>query len=568
MKRNNYLQNRFFASFVPVCIIAVMAFSLTNVVDSFVASNIIGGNALAAVEITAPITALLAVVSGILGGGALTLCTYYIGEGREERVAPIFTLTILLGAALGLVLAVLSRVMPESLAAAMGADEELIGEAGDYISGIAWGCVPMVMSFMLMNFVRMDGSEMLPMIATVCSTLTNIVLDFVLAGTMKMGVLGLALATSISNAFSMCVNLTHFFKKKRLLRLTSFVKRGVGGDFKKTLRFGTPEALNTFGQVVRGIFLNFILVGLGGAAAMNTLAIQTTVNSILCAIPQGVGSALNFNIGVYFGEKDDGAIVAAMKTAFRIGFALCGALLIVLLIFAEQVVGFFGTGTPEAAVAIRYLGFALLFNCGTEIFVRYFQSVHNIKLSYFVGVMHQCGFLIPCVYVLTPMMSVTGVWLSMVLAEALTLLGLIVLVWLKNRRIPRFVDLLTLPEEITRKTVMEFSVEGNPKAAEEAVLQVQNSLGETAAEALRILSDNLLTHGYKKGKHWFDVRFSRIKDDSLQLCLRDDGRAFDPTVWLQDHPEANSDLCRLKSIAKSIDYHYTMRTNNTFVVLK
>lgn len=103
MKRNSYLLNKFFASFLPVCIIAVMAFSLANVVDSFVASNFIGRDALAAVKIASPIIALLAVVSGILGGGALTLCTYYIGEGKEERVAPIFTLTIILGAILGFI---------------------------------------------------------------------------------------------------------------------------------------------------------------------------------------------------------------------------------------------------------------------------------------------------------------------------------------------------------------------------------------------------------------------------------------------------------------------------------
>ena len=194
-------------------------------------------------------------------------------------------------------------------------------------------------------------------------------------------------------------------------------------------------------------------------------------------------------------------------------------------------------------------------------------SIHNIKLSNFVGVMHQFGFLIPCVYLLTPKMGVTGVWLSMVLAEALTILSLIAIAWLKNRRIPKSRDLLMLPKEIIGRTVMEFSVEGTPKAAKEAVLQVQNSLGETAAEALRILSDNLLTHGYKKGRHWFDVRFSRT-EDGLQLSLRDDGCEFDPTAWLKDHPEENTDLCRLNNFAKRIEYYYTMRTNNTFITLQ
>jgi len=563
MKSNNYLLNKFYKMYIPVCIICVAAYSINQVVDSFVASNIIGSTALAAMGIASPISAVVAVFAGILGGGGLLLCTKYIGEGQKEKVNALFTYIVITGLVIAQILTLICGLMSETVATIFGANDELVHDAGIYIQSYSYGLIATFMNFMLMNFVRLDGADTLPLVATLIGTIGNIVMDIVFCKYLHWGIFGLALATSLTGFISFSVVLTYFFKKDRMLHFAKMYDVINIHDVTEVLKLGSPEALNTFCQVARAIMLNFVLVGIGSTMAMNSYSIQETVNSIFCAVPVGIASALNFNVGLYYGEKDGNAVKKALKKAVKIAVTCSIVLLLIIMVSSRAIVNLFGTGTEDAVVAVKFLGVILLFRSLSEILVRYFQSVHKISMSLYTGVAHHVLFMFISLKIFPPLFGIKGVWIAMITAEALAVISVVVISLIKSKGEFNDSKLLMIPKEIDNLPLVDISVENSNSMYEQACDFIKLRVGEQACEYFSKIAEHLLSNGYKVGKHFFDVSILKVGEDMI-LRIRDDAEKYDPKELLLG---VENDDSKYSSMIKdeNIDYHYTMRINTTTI---
>lgn len=546
--------------YIPVCIVCVAAYSINQVVDSFVASNVIGSTALAAMGIASPISAVVAVFSGILGGGGLLLCTKYIGEGQKEKVNALFTYIVITGLVLAQILTLICGLMPETVASLLGANAELVHEAGIYIQSYSYGVIATFMNFMLMNFVRLDGADSLPLVATLLGTVGNIIMDIVFCKYFQWGVFGLALATSLTGFISFAVVMTYFLKKDRILHLSKMYDVIDIRDVADVLKLGSPEALNTFCQVARAIMLNYVLVGIGSTMAMNSYAIQDTVNSIVCAVPVGIAAALNFNVGLYYGEKDGNAVKKTLKAAIKIAIACSVVLLVIIVILSKTIVSLFGTGTEEAVTAVRFLGIVLLFRSLSEVFVKYFQSVHKVGMSLYIGFAHHVLFMFISLRIFPPLFGLKGVWIAMIFAEALAVISVIIISLIKSKGDFSESKLFMIPKEIDYLPLVDISVENNAEMFDKAYEIVKANAGKRELECFSRIAGYLLSNGYKGGKHFFDVSITKI-DEGMILRIRDDAEKYNPKeVIMNGNAEDDFNICD-----DCIDYHYTMRINTTSI---
>jgi putative MATE family efflux protein len=581
IKSSDYLVKKVFKSYFTVSVVSILAMSLGTTVDSLVAGNLIGENVLAALGIASPIIVFLSTISGILGSGALALCTVFIGEEKPERVNPVFTAATLMCLFFSLVIAVLCMVVPEAIAALLGAKGELLTPAADYIFGLSFGCIFVSGSFIMLNFVRMDGSKNLPMYSISSMTLVNIGLDFLVAGPLRMGAFGLALATSISYVVSLGVCLTHFLHKENTLRFVSM--KGAGEDIKRIFHLGAPNALNRFSHVGRALFLNHMLAFLGGAAAVAAFTVQNTVNSIVAAIPQGAGQTLTFAEGIFYGERDRRYLRRTLTIAIRYGGVICLGMVVVLVLLASpitQLFGFDAATSGTAAMAVRYLAIALPFTVITEVLVSFYQSVHNVKMSNFVAIAHYVGFLIPAVFALTPFMGLNGVWLGTVVSELLTIAAIYCIVWIRKRSLSNSADdLMMLPDDFDTDPAdaMEFSIGGEVDKTAEASEQVRlfaqtHALKKREQYAFALpteeLGNNVIRQvfGQNPGNRTFDIRIA-IADEGIIFRLRDDGSAFNPVAFVESISNAEADAASnigirmALAMAENVDYRYTLEMN-------
>ena len=78
--------------------------------------------------------------------------------------------------------------------------------------------IPSGLSTALQGFCRNDGSPVLVSAATVIGTVVNIIGDYLLIFPLQMGVASAAIATGVSQLLTFLIILSHFLRKKGVLR--------------------------------------------------------------------------------------------------------------------------------------------------------------------------------------------------------------------------------------------------------------------------------------------------------------------------------------------------------------
>ena len=100
-----------------------------TMVDGLFVSNLVGMEALSAINLTAPAIALITAISGMLATGGSAVVMRKMGEHREAEARQDFTLLILTNAVVGAVMMLLGYGFMEELLGTMGLSPAEIGRA-------------------------------------------------------------------------------------------------------------------------------------------------------------------------------------------------------------------------------------------------------------------------------------------------------------------------------------------------------------------------------------------------------------------------------------------------------
>ena len=125
--------------------IAMMIFtSIYGVVDGLFVSNIVGKAEFTAVNFIMPVLMITGSVGFMFGAGGSALVSKTLGEGRRDKANSLFSRLVYVSAGLGVVLAVTGFVLMPVIAAALGADGELLKNCVIY-GRIVVSAMPMFM---------------------------------------------------------------------------------------------------------------------------------------------------------------------------------------------------------------------------------------------------------------------------------------------------------------------------------------------------------------------------------------------------------------------------------------
>lgn len=94
-KADSKIISAMFFKLLPVQIILVAVTSLNSIIDSAMAGNLIGPQALTALGFFWPVITFMNMVTAILSGGATILCGKFMGKNQTERSKSVFTLDVL-----------------------------------------------------------------------------------------------------------------------------------------------------------------------------------------------------------------------------------------------------------------------------------------------------------------------------------------------------------------------------------------------------------------------------------------------------------------------------------------
>ena len=206
-------EKKLFTRYVSQNILGMLGISIYILADTFFISLAEGADGITALNLVLPVYSLIFAIGAMIGVGSAI--RFKILRARKDKDAELYFSNALLWAfAIGIVFILIGILMPEKVVALLGGDERIVAVGKDY-TAIFMMFSPFFMWNHICNaFVRNDGAPSVAMAATLCSSLFNVVFDYVLMFPLGLGMRGAALATALSPVLGVSICCVHLLSKK------------------------------------------------------------------------------------------------------------------------------------------------------------------------------------------------------------------------------------------------------------------------------------------------------------------------------------------------------------------
>lgn len=313
---------------------------LYNTVDSIIVGNYIGSEALAAVGSSGSlINLLIGFCIGASAGAGVVIAQFYGAQDREGVRKAVHT-TIAIAIAAGAVLTVVGIVATPILLKAMGTPQEVFDQASIYLKVYFGGILFSVVYNMSAGILNAVGNSKRSLVYLMIAATSNIFLDLLFVVVLKMGIVGVAIATDISQLLSCIFIILFLVRSEDVYRVKLKDIRCYDNLLGKILKIGLPtgvqnivislsnvivqSSVNSFGAVAMAGFAAYIKVD-----GFNILPVLSFSMAATTFVGQNVGA----------GRLDRVKKGMYVSVAMGIIYTVCTGIL--LLTFAPQVIGVF-----------------------------------------------------------------------------------------------------------------------------------------------------------------------------------------------------------------------------------
>lgn len=196
--------------FVMPSIIMMIFTSVYGVVDGIFVSNYVGKTPFAAVNLIMPFLMALGTVGFMLGTGGSAYVSAVLGTGKKKESDRYFTMIVLVGIMVGIVISIIGFIFIRPIAGAMGANEILIEDCVTYGRILVIFITPFILQNIFQSFFVTAERPKLGLMMTVVAGCTNIFLDWLFVAVLEWGIEGAAIATGISQIIGGIIPLFYF----------------------------------------------------------------------------------------------------------------------------------------------------------------------------------------------------------------------------------------------------------------------------------------------------------------------------------------------------------------------
>ena len=331
--------------------------SVFVVADIFFVGHL-GADAIATVGVTESLmTIVYAVAIGLSIGAAATVARR-IGEKEHDRAARAAVESIAIGLIVAAGIGILGALYGPELLGLMGASEAVVATGATFARVMIGGSGTVMLLFLINAVFRGAGDAAIAMRVLWFANGINIVLGpcliFGIGPFPEMGVTGAAVGTTVGRGCGVIFQLYHLTRpgaRIRIERRHLALRRGEMGGI---LRISGTAMFQNFVATASWIGLMRILTGFGSeAVAGYTIGVRIILFALLPAF--GIANAATTLVGQNLGAGRADRAESAAWTAAWYNTACLGAVSLVFLLFAPQIVGIFTDEAATAAYGIRTL---------------------------------------------------------------------------------------------------------------------------------------------------------------------------------------------------------------------
>ena len=321
--------------------------------------NSVGQSAISSVSLAVQYSSILFSVYYGLGTGATMLCAQYWGKGDLRAIEKVEGIALRFSVLISSLFAFPAMLVPELMMKVFTNDPELIGLGAEYlrivsISYLCWSVSDIYLS-VLRSIERVKTSTALNVGALLLNIVLNAVFVLGLFGSPKMGVRGVALATTISRLTQLvaCFLVSAASKDIKIHLGNMFRKGGVlMQDF---IRLSLPALGN---DIVWGVGFSMysVIMGHMGTDMVAANSISAVVRNFGCVMCFGIASAIYVGKEIGAGHLEDAETGGVLSLRLTVAAGALGGLLVGL---ATPLILRFASVSDTAA---GYLKIMLLIN--------------------------------------------------------------------------------------------------------------------------------------------------------------------------------------------------------------
>lgn len=302
-------------------IISMIMVLVYNLADTFFIGQTKDPLMVAAVSVATPAFLFFMAVGMLFGIGGTSLIARLLGEGRQGDAKHVSSFCFWTGGTIGVVSCLLMFFCSSPISRAIGASDDTISYASQYLSIVALGIPFLIISNMFSNIIRAEGNAKIAMAGMILGNLVNIVLDPIMILILKWNVAGAAIATVLGNIASSVFYIIHLLSKKSLLSIHPKKYKIRGNVAAGVFAIGIPASLNSILLSVSNIFINS-LMKVHGDMALAGLGVAMKVNMIVVMLLIGLGTGIQPLLGYCFGARNRKRYVSVMKFSLCLAFGL------------------------------------------------------------------------------------------------------------------------------------------------------------------------------------------------------------------------------------------------------
>ena len=408
---------------IPSMLMMVIS-SVYSIVDGLFISNFAGSDGFAAVNLMMPIAMLVSCVGFMAGVGGSALVSKTIGSGQEDEARRQFSFVVYLSIGFSLVMGVLVFLFVPQIARILGAEGVILENCVQYGRILVAALPAFMLQILFQNFLVVAERPRMGMTIAISSGVTNIVLDALFVAGFHWGVAGAAAATVTGQMIGGLVPLIYFLSgKNRLLR---FVRAPF---HHQTLRRIAANGLSAFisnaSASVIGIVFNLRLMELIGPDGVVAYGAVMYVNYIVTGVFMGYSTGIAPVFSYHLGTKNREEIRGLFRKSLVV-IGVSAVLLTCLVMLADRLLASIFVSYDESLMAltteaIRLYSWSFLI-CGFNLFATsFFAALNNGLVSSILSLTRTLVFQVGAVLLLPMLLGEKGIWLSVLVAEILSL---------------------------------------------------------------------------------------------------------------------------------------------------
>jgi len=411
--------------------IAIMIItSLYNMADTYFVSYL-GTSQVAAVGIAFPLMAIIQAIGFFFGQGTGNYMSRVLGAQKTEDASRMAATGLVSGFAFMAIIAITAIICLDLVVDGLGATETIKPFAKEYLVFTLLASPWMVAATVLNQQLRFQGSASIAMVGMLSGAILNILLDPVFIFVLGLGVRGAALATMICQILSFFILFFYGTTRKGNIPIKFSHFSPSRKLYTEIFRGGIPALIRQGLASISFIIINHFARAYGDAA-IAAISIVQRICMFAASVVLGLGQGFQPVCGFNYGAK----LYSRVRKAYWFCVRFCSISLLVLstlmAIFAPQLIALFrkddldviaiGTiGLRLHCLSLPLMGFVVISNMMT-------QTMGKAMEASIVALSRQGLFLIPSLFILSPIFGLRGIQLASPVSDFTSLIIVIPLI--------------------------------------------------------------------------------------------------------------------------------------------